>query len=182
MRNFIKSFKKELFGGLDYPVLYVSLFYENFLFLLKSRFVDLISLDNDIAGVEYVEASAKESPWGGATVQDSLIVGHSELREIGAYKLGHVDQTRCTTHGVWLPKTSRLTISNVDFVNFDESGCTVFGTCAHCKPDDGAAFIRTNTLRLTSSPNLIMFDHPHASILEDADGSLTGIFYLFLFY
>ena len=92
--------------------------------------------------MEYVEADSKGSPWGGATVQDSLIVGHSQLREIGAFKLGHVDQQNCTKHGIWLPKTSRLTILNVDFVNFDEGDCTAFGTCAHCKPDDGAAIVR----------------------------------------
>ena len=134
----------------------------------------MVSLDNDIAGVEWIDASAEDSPWGGATVQDSLIVGHSKLREIGAFKLGHVDQRNCTTHGIWLPKTSRLTVSNVDFVNFDEDGCTAFGTCAHCKPDDGASFIRTNKLRLSASPNLVAFEHVHASIIEDQDGSLTG--------
>ena len=54
----------------------------DFIFLFLLRFVDLISLDNDIAGVEYIDASAQGSPWGGATVQDSLFVGHSELREL----------------------------------------------------------------------------------------------------
>ena len=93
--------------------------------------------------MEYIEADSQHSTWGGATVQDSLIVGHSQFREIGAFKLGHVDvdQQNRTKHGIWLAKTNCLTISNIDFVNFDEGGCTAFGTCSHCKPDDGAAFV-----------------------------------------
>ena len=138
------------------------------------RFVDFIGLDNDIAGIEYIEASASNSPWGGAMIKDSLIVGHSKLRDINSFKTIIKTQTNCTSKGIMLPFSARLTVSNVTLVNFDEPGCIAFGTCAHCKPLDGGAIIRLNNLTFQSSPNVVKFPFNHASVLYDEDGTLTG--------
>lgn len=137
------------------------------------RFVDFVSLDCDVAGIEYIDAGSKDSPWGGATIQDSLIVGHSQL--INSYEVSTSDQSNCTTYGVHLPFSSRLTVTNVTFVNFDKPWCQVFGTCAHCKDDDGGAIVRINKLELVSSPNKVSFPWSHASLIYDLDGTLTGI-------
>lgn len=107
-------------------------------------------------------------------IKDSLIVGHSELRDIGSYQVKISTQSRCTKTGIMLPFSARLTVSNVTMVNFDESGCISFGTCAHCKPFDGAAIIRMNKLNLIKSPNLVTFPYNHASVIEDEDGTLSG--------
>ena len=40
-----------------------------------------------MAGVEYIDAASKDSPWGGATIQDSLIVGESELTTMGSFQV-----------------------------------------------------------------------------------------------
>ena len=37
------------------------------------RFTNFVGLDNDIAGVEYIDAASQNSPWGGAMIKDSLI-------------------------------------------------------------------------------------------------------------
>lgn len=107
-------------------------------------------------------------------IKDSLIVGHSLLRNISSYDVVTSDQSRCTLNGIWLPYSSRLTVSNVTFVNFDEDRCRVFGTCAHCKFNDGGAIVRTSNLTLLNSPNLIAFPFPGSTLIEDQDGTLTG--------
>jgi len=144
------------------------------LFLTLSRFVDFITLDNDIAGIEYIQADAVDSPWGGAMVRDSLIIGHSKLRDIGSYDIRTSDQANCTRNGIHLPLSARLTVSNVTLVNFDEDVCVTFGACAHCKPDDGGAIVRFNKLKMVNSPNRVRFPFQHASALMDEDGTLTG--------
>ena len=113
-------------------------------------------MDNDIAGSEYIDASANNAPWGGPMIKDSLMVGHSSLRDIGSYQIKIGSHSRCTKSGIKLPFSARLTVSNVTMVNFDED-CVSFGTCAHCKPDDGGAIIRTNKMKFHNSPNLVSF-------------------------
>ena len=49
--------------------------------------MNFVSLDCDVAGVEYIDAASKDSPWGGATIQDSLIVGESELTTMGSFQV-----------------------------------------------------------------------------------------------
>ena len=58
-----------------------------FFFYNDNRFVNFVSLDCDVAGVEYIDAASKDSPWGGATIQDSLIVGESELTTMGSFQV-----------------------------------------------------------------------------------------------
>lgn len=131
-------------------------------------------MDSDIAGIEYIQADAAASPWGGAMIKDCLIVGHSELRDIGSYNWSIGDQTNCTQSGIKLPWSARLTVSNVTFVNFDEEHCVTLGTCAHCKTYDGGAMIRFNNLQFIDSPNRASFDMQHTSLFMDEDGTLTS--------
>lgn len=81
-------------------------------------------LDNDLAGIEYIDASSRNAPWGGPTIQDSLIVGHSQLadhNELLTHRNSH-----CCNNGLMLPFSSRLTVQNVKMVNFDEDECVAF--------------------------------------------------------
>ena len=136
------------------------------------QFVENVVLDNDLAGIEVIVAS---SPWGGAMVRDSLVVGHSELRKYN--KIRHSDQKVCTSAGVQLPASAKLTVSNVTFVNFDSSpGCTVFRACAHCMAfgKKGGWVSRFEKLTFINSPRIAKFDLNHQAIYEDLDGTLTG--------
>lgn len=38
----------------------------------------------------------------------------------------------------------------------------------------GGFTVKTNQLKFTNSPNIVAFPFPHAAILEDLDGSLSG--------
>ncbi|XP_066933159.1 fibrocystin-L-like [Clytia hemisphaerica] len=135
------------------------------------RFVDFVMLDNDLSGIEYIDADSKNAPWGGPMIKDSLIVGQSDL--VNHYELSNGRQTDCTSNGLMLPFSNRLTISNVKMVNFQNPGCIAFGTCAHCKPDDGGSVVRFEKMSFENAPNRVSFPFPHASLLEDMDGTLT---------
>ena len=67
--------------------------------MLFFRFVDFVALDNDVAGIEYIQADSQKSPWGGAMIKDSIIVGHSKLRDVGSYDVRTSDQSNCTGAG-----------------------------------------------------------------------------------
>ena len=138
------------------------------------RFVDFVTIDNDVAGIEYINAADDDSPWGGATIQDSLVVGHTKLRDVNSYEVITSDQSNCTQYGIHLPFSSRLTVSNVTLMNFDQKGCTVFGACAHCKPNDGGAVVRLEKIHLVNATNLVTFPFQHSTMLSDTDGSFTG--------
>ena len=59
------------------------------------------------------------------SIQDSLVVGQSDL--VNHYDLVNDRQTECTSNGLMLPFSNRLTISNVKMVNFEKPGCVAFG-------------------------------------------------------
>lgn len=82
-------------------------------------------LDNDFAGIEYIDASSRDAPWGGPTIQDSLIVGHSQLASHNEPLPKGLSS--CTNSGLKLPFSSRLTVQNVKMVNFDQEECVAFG-------------------------------------------------------
>ena len=133
-----------------------------------------MSLDTDLAGIEYINAASQDSPWGGAMIADSLMVGHSKLREIGSYQLLIGSNRLCTVNGVLLPFSTRLTVANTTFVNFNESDCQAFGTCAHCKLFDGAAIVRTRQLAFDNVINKVNFGFTHSTLITDQDGTLVG--------
>ena len=138
------------------------------------QFVENVVLDNDIAGIDVIVADADNSPWGGAMVKDSLVVGHSKLGQYNT--LRHEEQRACSAAGVHLPASPRLTVSNVTFVNFDLSpGCTVFRACSFCgTAKKGGWVTRFEKLKFINSPRLANFELNHRAIYEDLDGSLTG--------
>ena len=139
------------------------------------QFVDNVALDNDLAGIEVIVADSENSPWGGAMVRDSLVVGHSQLAQYN--KLLHKDHRACTEVGVQLPASARLIVSNVTFVNFDLSpGCSVFKACAHCMHfgKKGGWVTRFEKLKFVNAPRIANFDLNHQAIYEDLDGTLTG--------
>lgn len=139
------------------------------------QFVENQMLDNDLAGIEVITADAGNSPWEGAMVKDSLIVGHSELRKFNT--LRNPDQRQCTRAGIQLPSSSRLIVSNVTFVNFNTApDCTAFRACAHCSLEGkkGGWTTRFEKLSFVDSPRIAKFDWNQQAVYEDLDGTLTG--------
>ncbi|XP_054554835.1 fibrocystin isoform X2 [Talpa occidentalis] len=108
-------------------------------------------------GIDILESDANTS------VTDSLILGHF------AHK-----GSLCMSAGIRTPKRWELIISNTTFVNFDLTDCVAIRTCSGCSPGQGGFTVTTSKLKFTNSSNLVAFPFPHAAILEDLDGSLSG--------
>ncbi|XP_063089186.1 fibrocystin isoform X2 [Cavia porcellus] len=110
-------------------------------------------------GIDILESDANTS------VTDSLLLGH----------FTHKSQERlCMSAGIKTPKRSELMISNTTFVNFDVINCVAIRTCSGCSRGQGGFTVKTNHLKFINSPNLVAFPFPHAAILKDLDGSLSG--------
>ena len=136
------------------------------------RFVDFIMMDNDLAGIEYIDASSDSPPWGGPMIKDSLIVGHSLLSEGLPREI--VSQTNCTRSGLMLPKSSKLTVSNVTLVNFDRDECVALEACAHCKIFQGGWIVKFDNMSFVNSPRRSRYKWRHEVVFRDLDGTLTG--------
>ena len=136
------------------------------------RFVDFVMMDNDLAGIEYIDASSDDAPWGGPMIKDSLIVGHSKVSEGLPREIK--TNRNCTASGLMLPKSSKLTVSNVTMVNFDREDCVAFEACAHCKIFQGGWTVNFEKITFTNSPRRTRFKWRHEVIFKDLDGTLTG--------
>ncbi|KAM5286797.1 fibrocystin isoform 2-T3 [Hipposideros larvatus] len=108
-------------------------------------------------GIDILESDANTA------VTDSLLLGHF------AHK-----GSLCMSAGIKTPKRWELIISNTTFVNFDLTDCVSIRTCSGCSRGQGGFTVKTNRLKFTNSPNLVAFPFPHAAIMEDMDGSLSG--------
>ena len=136
------------------------------------RFVDFIMMDNDLAGIEYIDASSDDAPWGGPMIKDSLIVGHSKVSEGLPREIS--TNRDCTASGLMLPKSSKLTISNVTFVNFDRDQCVALEACAHCKIFQGGWTVKFEKIQFINSPRRSRFKWKHEVVFKDLDGTLSG--------
>ncbi|ELK28746.1 Fibrocystin [Myotis davidii] len=108
-------------------------------------------------GIDILESDAN------TLVTDSLFLGH----------FAH-QGSLCMSAGIKTPKRWELMVSNTTFVNFDLTGCVSIRTCSGCSQGQGGFTVKTNQLKFTNSPSVVAFPFPHAAILEDLDGSLSG--------
>ncbi|XP_069418909.1 fibrocystin isoform X4 [Ovis canadensis] len=108
-------------------------------------------------GIDVLESDANTS------ITDSLLLGHFSHR-------GNL----CMSAGIKSPRRWELRVSNTTFVNFDLTHCVAIRTCSGCSQGQGGFTVKTNQLKFVNSPNLVAFPSPHAAILEDLDGSLSG--------
>ncbi|KAK2492485.1 hypothetical protein MC885_014702, partial [Smutsia gigantea] len=108
-------------------------------------------------GIDVLESDANTS------VTDSLLLGHFAHKE-----------SPCMSAGIKTPKRWEMIVSNITFVNFDLTDCVAIRTCSGCSRGQGGFTVKTNHLKFTNSSNLVAFPFPHAAVLEDLDGSLSG--------
>ncbi|XP_029395138.1 fibrocystin isoform X13 [Mus pahari] len=92
-----------------------------------------------------------------------------------SFLLGHFTHkgSLCMSAGIKTPQRWELTISNTTFVNFDLN-CVAIRTCSGCSQGQGGFTVKTRQLKFVNSSNLVAFPFPHAAVLEDLDGSLSG--------
>ncbi|XP_006882176.1 PREDICTED: fibrocystin-like [Elephantulus edwardii] len=108
-------------------------------------------------GIDIVESDANTS------VTDSFLLGHFTHK-------GNL----CMSAGIKTPKRFELMVSNTTFVNFDLTTCVAIRTCSGCSRGQGGFTVKAKQLKFPNSPNLVAFPFPHAAIVEDLDGSLSG--------
>ncbi|KAK3740701.1 hypothetical protein QZH41_019065 [Actinostola sp. cb2023] len=129
-----------------------------------------IILDNKIAGIEVVMADAKDSPWGGAQIKDTLIISHSDINP--------APNVLYTTSGIRTPQTHGLLVSGVTFVNFDQPGCktAAIQCCAQCSEFHKIGGFETRFEKMTfiNSPCRTRFQWEQETVLRDLDGTMTG--------
>ncbi|XP_077171178.1 fibrocystin isoform X2 [Paroedura picta] len=101
---------------------------------------------------------------GNTSVVDSLFLGR--LHEMNG---------SCMFTGLKTPKRRELWISNATFVNFDIRNCRAIAPCSGCQRGQGGFTVRAEGVLLLNAPNWVSFSFPHSAILEDLDGSITGL-------
>ncbi len=123
---------------------------------------DSILLDNTLAGFEVVHL---EAVWGedGPLIQDTLIVGHSDLE---------ISPESCTEAGIKTPKSFYLTVSRVTFVNFDRPGCAALRACSQCKDLQGGFESRYQEISFVNSPAIAQWQWSHEHVHRFLDDSL----------
>ncbi|XP_066450287.1 fibrocystin [Eleutherodactylus coqui] len=101
---------------------------------------------------------------GNLEVSDSLLLGHFDGEE-----------SRCMTSGIVTPKRYQAAITNTTFINFDRQACSAVRTCSGCTVGQGGFTVKTQKLTFLNSPRKVFFPYPHCSLIEDIDGSVSGL-------
>ncbi|XP_072498533.1 fibrocystin isoform X3 [Notamacropus eugenii] len=109
-------------------------------------------------GIDILESDANSS------IIDSLLVGHYAAKQ----------ESSCMSAGIKTPKRQELLVSKTTFVNFDQNNCIAIRTCSSCYRGQGGFTVKTEQLKFLNSPNRVAFPFPHAAIIEDLDGSISG--------
>ena len=131
------------------------------------QFHDFIMLDNEKAGMEFVEV---EGGYGedGPGIFGGMVVGHSEI------SADDEDPEYCTHEGVIGPKLWSSQINGTKFVNFDRPTCYSIGTCSQCTTLTASLPIQTEGLSFVNSPNKVTWRWIFSGSINDLDGSLSG--------
>lgn len=129
--------------------------------------------DNGVAGIEVAEV--EDVLEGYTFVDGAMIIGNTGLNDADG-KIGNAK-----VHGFIGPKTEFFEIKNTKFYNYDNtgSGSGALGTCSHCfhsaSSDSGGRTYKTSNLSFENTSNRIYWQEPHREIINDLDGSLTGL-------
>ncbi|XP_004640150.1 fibrocystin-L [Octodon degus] len=137
------------------------------------QFHNFVMINNYEAGIETKRILAPYvGGWGetnGAVVKNAKIVGH--LDDLG------MGSAFCTSKGLVLPFSEGLTVSSVQFMNFDRPNCVALGVTSItgvCHDKCGGWSAKFIDIQYFHTPNKAGFRWEHEAVLIDIDGSLTG--------
>ncbi|XP_063113704.1 fibrocystin-L isoform X1 [Cavia porcellus] len=137
------------------------------------QFHNFVMVNNHEAGIETKRILAPYvGGWGetsGAVIKNAKIVGH--LDELG------MGTGFCTSKGLVLPFSEGLTVSSVQFMNFDRPNCVALGVTSItgvCHDKCGGWSAKFVDIQYFHTPNKAGFRWEHEAALIDVDGSLTG--------
>uniref|UniRef100_H2Y4C5 G8 domain-containing protein n=1 Tax=Ciona savignyi TaxID=51511 RepID=H2Y4C5_CIOSA len=133
------------------------------------KFKNCIMLNNELAGIETKQIGDRNVKWGQAGIYNSVIISHGDVSKPSGFQR--------TNSGVVLPFSEAWLLSNVTFINFDQStsaalaGTSIAGTCSGLC---GGFPYRMSGLKFVNSPNKARFRWEHEMVIYDLDGTLTG--------
>ena len=142
----------------------LSLFYDIFVYRLKVwrtergaevvfsgpvQFKDFIMLDNEKAGLEFVEVDGGYGTEGPGSF-GGIVVGHSQISSEH-----NEDPEYCTHEGFIGPKLWISTINGTEFYNFDREGCYALGTCSQCTALTTPFAVLVENVKFTNSDNKV---------------------------
>jgi hypothetical protein len=135
------------------------------------KFTNVISADNIRSGIEISDGNY--APPGTLLVDGAVIVGQSaNAGDPNAYNFNG------GSRGLITPKVDFFYAKNVWFYNFPEN-TTAIETCSHCEhgaaTDSGGRTSFLSDLHFDNVVQKVRFNVPFREILQDEDGSLTGI-------
>ncbi|KFO35224.1 Fibrocystin-L [Fukomys damarensis] len=137
------------------------------------QFHNFVMVNNYEAGIEAKRILAPYvGGWGetnGAVIKNAKIIGH--LDELG------IGSAFCTSKGLVLPFSEGLTVSSVQFTNFDRPNCVALGVTSItgiCLDKCGGWSAKFIDIQYFHTPNKAGFRWEHEAVLIDVDGSLTG--------
>eukprot|EP00742_Colponemidia_sp_Colp-10_P000666 GILJ01000725.1.p1 GENE.GILJ01000725.1~~GILJ01000725.1.p1 ORF type:complete len:5003 (-),score=847.36 GILJ01000725.1:252-15260(-) len=105
---------------------------------------------------------AVSSPWNSAFIRNSTVVAQSSLNGM------------TTQVGIQTPQSNYMTVSAVQFVNFNKPSSYAFRPCVSCNGFSAGFRTRFNQIQFTNSPNKFNLYNSYQAIFEDTDGSVTG--------
>lgn len=128
------------------------------------------------SGIAAIEVSLVEGVEDNRTfIEGGLAVGNTYLND----EDNIIAQRQ--VFGFWGPRTENMTVTGLTFFNYEDNFSAAFTTCSHCfhpaATDSGGRTIRTSNLTFddASVPRRIWWGFPYREIINDLDGTLTGI-------
>ena len=113
------------------------------------QFKDFIMLDNEKAGLEFVEVDGGYGTEGPGSF-GGIVVGHSQISSEH-----DEDPEYCTHEGFIGPKLWISTINGTEFYNFDREGCYALGTCSQCTALTTPFAVLVENVKFTNSDNKV---------------------------
>ncbi|KAM9340526.1 fibrocystin-L-like [Symphorus nematophorus] len=137
------------------------------------QFNGFVMVNNEKAGIEakriFQWAVSGFGEEGGATMSNSIIVGHVDELGLG--------EKYCTGKGIIAPLDDGLSVLNTTFINFNRSSCAAIGVASidgTCLDQCGGWAVKFSGVKYINSPNKARLRWEHEVQLVDTDGSLTG--------
>ena len=131
------------------------------------QFKDFIMLDNEKAGMEFVEVDGGYGEDGPGSF-GGIVVGHSEI------SADDPNPNYCTHEGFIGPKLWTSTVNGTEFYNFDRPSCYALGTCSQCTVLTAPFAVLVADVTFDNSPNKVTWKWEHGGSFIDLDGTLTG--------
>lgn len=133
--------------------------------------------DSKIAGIEF--SVIEDVADGYAKVEGGMIIGNTGYNDMDGEDSGVITKNKCW--GLIGPRTENFTVEGVSFYGLAHKKSGALGACSHCfhpaSTDSGGRTFKTSGLVFDDAtvPRRIAWQETFTEIINDLDGSLTGL-------